>query len=67
MFTGIVQEIGIISNKEETESGIRLEIKVSKNFLNNLEKGASIAVNGVCLTVIELKNDIVSCDVIPAS
>ena len=35
MFTGIVQEIGIISNKEETESGIRLEIKVSKNFLNN--------------------------------
>ena len=34
MFTGIVQEIGIISNKEETESGIRLEIKVSKNFLN---------------------------------
>ena len=67
MFTGIVQEIGIISNKEETESGIRLEIKVSKNFLNNLKKGASIAVNGVCLTVIELKNDIVSCDVIPAS
>ena len=65
MFTGIVQEIGIISNKEETESGIRLEIKVSKNFLNNLEKGASIAVNGVCLTVIEFKNDIVSFDVIP--
>ena len=65
MFTGIVQEIGIISNKEETESGIRLEIKVSKNFLNNLKKGASIAVNGVCLTVIEFKNDIVSFDVIP--
>ena len=65
MFTGIVQEIGIISNKEETESGIRLEVKVSKNFLNNLEKGASIAVNGVCLTVIEFKNDIVSFDVIP--
>ena len=65
MFTGIVQEIGIISNKDETESGIRLEIKVSKNFLNNLEKGASIAVNGVCLTVIKFKNDIVSFDVIP--
>ena len=65
MFTGIVQEIGIISNKEETESGIRLEIKVSKTFLNKLEKGASISVNGVCLTVIEFKNDIVSFDVIP--
>ena len=65
MFTGIVQEIGIISNKEETESGIRLEVKVSKTFLNKLEKGASISVNGVCLTVIEFKNDIVSFDVIP--
>ena len=65
MFTGIVQEIGIISNKEETESGIRLEVKVSKTFLNKLEKGASISVNGVCLTVIEFENDIVSFDVIP--
>ena len=36
MFTGIVQEIGIISNKEETESGIRLEVKVSKTYLNKL-------------------------------
>ena len=65
MFTGIVQEIGIISNKEETESGVRLEVKVSKTFLNKLEKGASISVNGVCLTVIEFENDIVSFDVIP--
>ena len=65
MFTGIVQEIGIISNKEETESGVRLEVKVSKTFLNKLEKGASISVNGVCLTVIEFGNDIVSFDVIP--
>ena len=65
MFTGIVQEIGIISNKEETESGVRLGVKVSKTFLNKLEKGASISVNGVCLTVIEFKNDIVSFDVIP--
>ena len=65
MFTGIVQEIGIISHKEETESGVRLEVKVSKTFLNKLEKGASISVNGVCLTVIEFENDIVSFDVIP--
>ena len=65
MFTGIVQEIGIISHKEETESGIRLEVKVPKTFLNKLEKGASVSVNGVCLTVIEFKNDSVSFDVIP--
>jgi len=37
MFTGIVQEIGIISNKEETESGVRLEVKVSNTFLKKLE------------------------------
>ena len=62
MFTGIVQEIGIISNKEDTESGVRLEVKVSKTFLNKLEKGASISVNGVCLTVIEFEKDNVSFD-----
>ena len=51
--------------KEETESGVRLEVKVSKTFLNKLEKGASISVNGVCLTVVQFENDNVSFDVIP--
>jgi riboflavin synthase len=67
MFTGIVQEIGIISKKEETNSGISLEINTSEIFLEKLEIGASIAVNGVCLTVIKFSKAKanVAFDVIP--
>jgi riboflavin synthase len=65
MFTGIVQEIGHISCKEETDSGIFLEVKTQSGFLKDLSIGASIAVNGVCLTVVKFTEDSVSFDVIP--
>ena len=65
MFTGIVQEIGIILEREETVSGISLTIATSENFLEKLTIGASIAVNGVCLTVVEFFGDSVRFDVIP--
>lgn len=65
MFTGIVQEIGIILEREETDSGISLTIATSENFLEKLTIGASIAVNGVCLTVVEFFGDSVRFDVIP--
>jgi riboflavin synthase len=65
MFTGIVQEIGIILEREETDSGISLTIATSEGFLEKLTIGASIAVNGVCLTVVEFFGDSVRFDVIP--
>lgn len=65
MFTGIVQEIGIILEREETDSGISLTIATSESFLEKLTIGASIAVNGVCLTVVEFFGDSVKFDVIP--
>lgn len=65
MFTGIVQEIGIILEREETDSGISLTIATSESFLEKLTIGASIAVNGVCLTVVEFFGDSVRFDVIP--
>lgn len=65
MFTGIVQEIGLVSHKEETDAGITLEINTSSRFLKDLNIGASIAVNGVCLTVINFSKNKVSFDVIP--
>ena len=65
MFTGIVQEIGIILEREETDSGISLTIATSESFLEKLTIGASIAVNGVCLTVVEFFGDRVRFDVIP--
>lgn len=65
MFTGIVQEIGLVSKKTETSSGITLEVKATPKFLKNLTVGASIAVNGVCLTVTNFSKDNISFDVIP--
>ena len=65
MFTGIVQEIGEVLDTNNTESGLALDIRTTKKFLENLEIGASIAINGVCLTVVQFSKDSVSFDVIP--
>ena len=65
MFTGIVQELGIVTGKEETGAGARLKVQAVESFLTNLEIGASVSVNGVCLTAIEFTKDTISFDVIP--
>ena len=65
MFTGIVQELGTVTNKEETKAGIRLIVHTAEPFLKDLEIGASISVNGVCLTVVEFTKETISFDVIP--
>ena len=64
MFTGIVQELGIVNSVLETESGFSLEVKVQKGFSAGLLRGASIAVNGCCLTVTEFDDDYIFFDVI---
>ncbi len=50
MFTGIIQKLGRILNIKETPTGKRLEVKVA---LGHIPKGASVAINGCCLTVVE--------------
>ena len=63
MFTGIVQGICKVSDINDFENGRRLCLQL-KDFATNLSTGASIAVNGVCLTVVSLKNNLVEFDVI---
>ena len=65
MFTGIVQELGTVTYKEETKAGVRLIAHAAEPFLKDLEIGASISVNGVCLTVVEFTKETISFDVIP--
>ena len=60
MFTGIVEEIGIV---RETSSN-RLAIEAHK-VLEGTEVGDSIAVNGVCLTVTSLSGQGFSVDIMP--
>jgi len=64
MFTGIVEAKGLISKKIPFAEGERLQIEVPKGFNKDLKEGASVAVNGVCLTVTEYSNDQISFDVI---
>jgi riboflavin synthase len=51
MFTGIVEELGRVRSITKNEGGARLEIEATA-VLEDVELGASIAVNGCCLTVV---------------
>jgi len=59
MFTGIVEELGIVK-----QAGSRLSITCSR-ILEDLTLGASIAVNGVCLTAVEIHPDGFTADLAP--
>lgn len=52
MFTGIVEELGTIASIVKHDGGARIEIDCSR-VLTDVSLGASIAVNGCCLTVVE--------------
>jgi riboflavin synthase len=52
MFTGIVEELGRVRRITPTEGGARLEIEAT-TVLDDAGTGASIAVNGCCLTVVD--------------
>jgi riboflavin synthase len=56
MFTGIVEELGTVRAVTPNAGGARIEIQ-AKLVLEDAALGASIAVNGCCLTVVELLDD----------
>ena len=57
MFSGIVQALSKKVKFEEKDYGYKLSITVPANFTKKLKKGDSVAVNGVCLTVVDFKKD----------
>lgn len=62
MFTGIIEELGEISNLEKSAGGARIKIS-AKVVTENTAEGDSIAINGVCLTALDIKADGFSADV----
>lgn len=54
MFTGIISAIGNITKIEPKGGDCRLTINTGKLLLSDTQLGDSIAVNGVCLTAVEL-------------
>ncbi len=51
MFTGIVQSTAIVSQIEDRPGFRKLRLQLANRFLQSLEQGASISINGTCLTV----------------
>ncbi|MBT6068682.1 riboflavin synthase [Candidatus Peregrinibacteria bacterium] len=64
MFTGIIKDVGTIKNLKSGEDGSTL-IVVQSNLVNGAIEGASIAVNGVCLTVVSFDDASFAFQVIP--
>lgn len=62
MFTGLVEEVGKIKSVER--GGSLLKIECSK-VIEDVKEGDSVAVNGVCLTVVAVGDNCLSFDVSP--
>src|SRR6056297_895348 len=55
MFTGIVSEVGIIKELKSMKGG--QELAIHSSFLDDVHVDESIAVNGVCLTVVSFNDE----------
>lgn len=62
MFTGIIEEIGIIKNVKKNNKSSIITIQGKKIF-EDINIGDSISINGVCLTVTTFSNEIFTADV----
>jgi riboflavin synthase len=63
MFSGIIADVGSIAEAGDRDGGLRLTIATTALDMGDVKTGDSIAVNGVCLTVIEHTNDRFTVDV----
>ncbi len=63
MFTGIIQAVGKIARTEARSQDQRLAIQVGALDMSDVQLGDSIAVNGVCLTVVRFDQNSFDVDV----
>ncbi len=64
MFSGIVQEAGKVIEFVKEKDIYNLSIECSSEFISDLKKGASISVDGVCLTVKDENPEILRFDLV---
>ena len=62
MFTGIIEEMGVLKDSVKGNESVHLTIQAEK-VLENTQIGDSIATNGVCLTVVKMTDDSMTVDV----
>ncbi len=63
MFSGIIADIGVIARAEDRNGGLRLSIETRMLGMGDVQLGDSIAVNGVCLTVVKKEDNFFVVDV----
>ena len=66
MFTGIIEELGTVRSIEERDAAVRMDL-AARTVVADAIVGDSIAVNGVCLTAVDLDQDGFRVDVVPES
>lgn len=64
MFTGIIQTQAQVANIKDSDEFRHITLQTQPDFLGELKIGASIAINGCCLTVVHYTEDTVEFDVI---
>ncbi|HET7221528.1 MAG TPA: riboflavin synthase [Vicinamibacterales bacterium] len=63
MFTGLIESVGTIDKVEASPAGLRLSVKTE--LATGLAHGDSLAINGVCLTVVATADGRAFADVSP--
>lgn len=63
MFTGLIESIGLVKRVDRRTQDLTLTLSVNAEFLEGVQLGASISVNGVCLTVVTCTESELSFDV----
>ena len=63
MFTGIIEAVGRIKKIEPVGGDLRLHVDTGSLDMSDVQRGDSIAVNGVCLTAIEFDDNHFAADV----
>ena len=64
MFTGLIAALGTVERLADGSTSCRLTVRAPQ-LLSGVKTGDSIAVNGVCLTVVHLRGDTFTADVMP--
>ena len=63
MFTGIVQAVGRIAATEAKGDGLRIAVDIGLRDVADVAVGDSIAINGCCLTIVEINGSTLDFDV----
>jgi riboflavin synthase len=65
MFTGIVRELGRVAAIDGANAGVRLRIVAPQTAASGVALGDSVAIGGVCLTVVAIDGSDLSFDAVP--